>query len=256
MRKHLGRGLVIALVLVALTGVPTTSPASADVRPGTKAAEASPQYDDGLAVGTVGADQCARPVAQRSGPWYCPQPSSAVRPGSGFCDVSGCYHRTNDLRADFQSSPGVWGYDRRVLGEMTFYVRWQLAGKLTWSKPVYYKNSVATKDVIFTGDLLNAAPGRDGDPVGGAADLHYIGTVPANTNRAWTPNGFKSFDNTTWDHSQVHQFSWKFGNYPGYWYAWIKSICTHTGRRGEGAIYRFRAEDKLPAHPHGGGWRR
>jgi hypothetical protein len=85
---------------------------------------------------------------------------------------------------------------------------------------------------------------------------HYIGNVPANRNHAWTPNGFKSFDNTTWDHSQVHQFSWKFGNYPGYWYAWVKSICTHTERRGEGAIYRFLAKDKLPAHPHGGGWRR
>ena len=55
-----------------------------------------------------------------------------------------------------------------------------------------------------------------------------------------------------WDHSQVHQWSFNAPGYPGYWYIFAKSTCTHTV---DESIYRFYAVDQVPANPSGAGWR-
>jgi hypothetical protein len=81
-----------------------------------------------------------------------------------------------------------------VLGYHEHEVAWQLTGSRMWAKPVFYENSVATVDVVFTGDLLNAAPGKPGTSVDGAFNLYTAGDVPAGVRRAWRPNGCKSYD--------------------------------------------------------------
>lgn len=200
------------------------------------------------------ADQCGRPVSARVGNWYCAEPARGGQQAQppGFCNSSGCYRRLNDFRADFQSSPGVWGFGGRVLGRQEHYVTWQLTGARMTARPVYYRNSVDTIDVVFSGDLLNAAPGVIGGPVGGAYSLHNAGAVPGGTQRAWAPNGYTAIDRSNFDHVQVIQFSWAFPGYPGYWYTYVKSLnATSTDK----TIYRFRGVDQLPADPYGGGYR-
>jgi hypothetical protein len=185
-----------------------------------------------------------------------------ARPGGGarlggrgvpeHCNESGCYRRYDDFRADFRSVRGAWGIGPRVLGHHEHEVAWQLTGSQMRAKPVFYENSVATVDVVFTGDLLNAAPGKPGTPVDGAFNIYTAGDVPAGVRRAWRPNGFKSYDDANFDHVQVIQFSWKLPGYDGYWYAYVKSPnATSPGKD----VYRFRDVDQLPADPFGGGYR-
>ena len=125
----------------------------------------------------------------------------------------------------------------------------------TVSKAVRWWTSRNTNTVIWSGDLLNAAPGATGTAVGGKYAQYIVGNATAYVPRTWDPNGYKSYDNTMYDHSQVDQFSWSLAGYSGYWYAYIKSISAHTTVLGSPAIYRFRAVTGLPANAYGGGYR-
>jgi hypothetical protein len=205
--------------------------------------------------------QCDRPLSARTGNWFCPVPGpdvvGAVRGLAapqvpGYCNSSGCYKRYDDFRADFESTRGAWGYGPRLLGYEEHGVTWQLTGARTTAKPVFYRNSVDTVDVTFSGDLLNAAPGRPGDPVGDAYSPYYAGAVQAGVQARWRPNGYTFLDRDNFDHVQVTQFSWSLPGYPGYWFSYVKSLnATSPGKD----IYRFRGVDQLPADPFGGGYR-
>lgn len=169
---------------------------------------------------------------------------------SSFCASNGCYYRYSDFLADFQSYIGIWGYGTKTLGSETTYVEWTLTGAQTVSKPAQYENSVATTNVIFSGNLLNAAPGVIGSNVSGAYSVYTAGNVPAAYTRSWTPNGYKSYDKNNFDHTQVNEFTWNFPGYSGYWYSYVKSICTHSPDK---TIYRFDSVSSLPADYGGGG---
>lgn len=163
--------------------------------------------------------------------------------------------RYDDFRGDFESSSGTWGYGSTQLGTAYYYVQWQLTGARTVSKPVRWYTSRNTINVVWSGDLLNAAPGATGTPVSGKYAPYVVGNATAYTPKTWDPNGYQSFDNTMWDHAQVNQFSWSLSGYTGYWYAYIKSISSHTTVLGTGALYRLRAVTGLPASAYGGGYR-
>ncbi|HVK21968.1 MAG TPA: hypothetical protein VM677_11465 [Actinokineospora sp.] len=210
-----------------------------------------------MASGT-GADQCGVEPSKRKGNWVCldakDKPVQTFRPNginSSYCISGNCWNRYSDLQADASIS-GNWGYGGTILGHVDLYVSYNLAGAETWSKPVQYKNSRATTNVILTGDLINAAPGATGSQVPGKFSLYQAGNIPPGLTRSWAPNGYKSYDNTMWDHSQVHQWSWNTSGYSGYWYAYIKSISTHTPDK---VTYRFYSVNQLPANAYGAGWR-
>jgi hypothetical protein len=218
----------------------------------------------GVATASAGepgsADQCERPVSARVGNWYCPDPAptmtGAIRGfatvgAPGYCNSSGCYKRYDDFRADFTSNRGAWGFGPKLLGHEDHEVVWQLAGAEMRARPVFYRNSVATTDVIFTGNLVNAAPGRTGDEIEDTYGVHLAGDVEAGHRQAWLPNGYKSYDTDNFDHVQVMQFSWKLPGYPGYWYSWVKSPNATSANKD---IYRFRGVNQLPADPFGGGY--
>lgn len=207
--------------------------------------------------------QCNQPVSERVGNWWCPTaggsaPTQAhatpalTTPTGGFCNSSGCYHQYDDFKVDFESSNGSWGYGPTTLGVESHSITWQLTGAESRAQPVSYFNSVPTTDVIFSGDLFNAAPGVEGDPVGGANGVNVVGNVDAFTPTRWNPNGFKSYDNTAYDHSQVIQISWKYPGYDGYWYTYTKSPSSHDSAK---TTYRFDGVDQLPSMPFGGGYR-
>ncbi len=221
---------------------------------------------DYMAPGDAVNPQCSQPVSARVGNWWCAdaasgsaaKPSASAAPNSteGFCNLEGCYDVYDSFHADFQSSNGTWGYGPQVIGNESEYVNWQLIGAQTRANPIRYTNSVPTTNVIFSGDQLNAAPGAEGDPVGGAYDLYNAGDSSVLTPTTWGPDGYQSYDNTAYNHSQVIQVSWKYQGYPGYWYTYVKSPSSYDPNR---ELYRFDSaspiDTQLPAKAVGGGYR-
>lgn len=209
-------------------------------------------------------DQCSKPVSKRVGRWTCyaaSTTSSAVAPQltstqTGWCDNGGCYERYDDFHVDYNSRDLYFGYGTRTLGFEHHYVNWQLVGSRITAKPAQYFVSIATASNTFSGSLLNAAPGRGGSVIPGTLEPgRNFGYSQSFTVIRWLPNGFTSYDNTQWDHSQVIEFSWKVPGYPGYWYSYVKSVCSHTQQRNvQGAIYRFDPVTGVPANPYGSGW--
>lgn len=211
-----------------------------------------------MAAGAVGADQCAAAVGNRKGRWACPTtgrtPAAAPAGYWGWCDSWSCRHRTDDFKSDEQLN-ATWGCGGTTLGAVQVYASFQLTGPKTLSKPVYYYNTSASQTVVITGDLLNSAAGAVGTEVPGAFSLYNAGDVPGAQQISWNPNGYLSYDNKNWDHSQVHQWSWNDTSSDcsaGYWYVYAKNICTHTQDK---LTYRFDAVNQVPANPDGGGWR-
>jgi hypothetical protein len=178
--------------------------------------------------------------------------AKASSPRNGYCSMWACRECYDDFFADVYVA-GIWGYGDEQLGRMDGVAEIQLAGAQSWSQLVNYQNTRATTDVILTGDLLNAAPGAEGDQIPGKFSLYNMGNVPSLTYRRWDPNGYKSYDNTMWDHSQVHQWSFSAEGYPGYWYIWAKSTCMKTDDK---TTYRFYDNaEQVPANPEAGGYR-
>jgi len=227
MKRRLRRTVLLSVGLIAgvvpsLGVVPAAAAHAAthtsSVRPHDYAADMSDPGSAGAKAAQ--AAQCALPVSRRLGAWVCvkpgngvaPTPSRAVRERAApattsYCGSNGCYYRYGDYLADFDSYLGYWGFSGRTLGFETTYVQWTLTGATTVSKPVQYKNSVPTTNVIFVGDLLNTAPGANGSSVAGAYSVFVAGSVPASYLRSWTPNGYKTVDKDNFDHSQVNEFT-------------------------------------------------
>jgi hypothetical protein len=259
---------IVATLLVVGGMVGLAGPAqSATTRPANQA----PVNADYLARNTPqqnaasGADQCGKTLAQRTGAWACPvtaTTSSMTTPRAitGWCHANaGCWQRTSDFEAQETSSLAVWGWGSTRLGEERHFIHIYLQGSQAWSNDVQYFNTRATNNVMVTGDLTNAAPGAVGQQVPGKWSVYNAGDVPGYTWRnVFVPNGYKSYDNHNWDHSQVHQFSWRMNGYPGYWWTSVKSISAHTTQRNvTGAIYRFRCcteAAEMPAAWFQAGW--
>jgi hypothetical protein len=180
--------------------------------------------------------------------------SAVPATAGGFCNVSGCYYKYDDFHSDFQSSNGFFGVAGQTLGTVSFYVDWQITGASTVSRPVRWSTTSATVGVLWSGDLINAAKGVVGTQVPGAFAPYVLGSAAPSVQYTWNPNGYKSYDNTMYDHSQVHEFTWSVAGYPGSWYVYVKSISAHTSALGTGAIYRFRSDLGTPASPYGGGY--
>jgi hypothetical protein len=206
-------------------------------------------------------DQCALPVVHRTGNWLCfateasgtAVASTAVSAAStGFCNSSGCYTRVDDFTSYFSGKSGTWGYGSKVLGREVHSIDYKITGGQMTSKPVQYINSVSTKEVVFSGDLFSVGVGQTGSAIPGKYSPYVAGSVVGGTPRYWEPNGYKSYDTTKSCHSQIHQFSWKYQNYSGYWYSYVKSI---VACKDSGGTYRFKPADGLPASPYGGGYR-
>lgn len=260
--KRLGPVAILASTMVVFQVTQVSTAAAVYGKPSIEA----PYRDylsteSGVTFGGVGSDQCSLPLSSRQGKWWCPGKSggfadvvsAGVKTNStAYCNSSGCYNRYDDYHVDFGSNYGNWGYGSKVLGKEGHYVNWQLSGAQDVSKPVQYTNSVATQNVIFTGDLINAAAGQTGTAVAGKFSLYNAGNIAAGSTKRWDPNGYKSYDNTQFDHSQVHQFSWEYPGYSGYWYSYVKSVVSHSATK---TIYKFNAVSSLPASPFGGGYR-
>jgi hypothetical protein len=104
------------------------------------------------------------------------------------------------------------------------------------------ERSGQTRDVLFSGAMFNGAPGV---PHGGSAirgSLGFSRNTPVagpGTTISWNPDGYSYYNNSMYDHNVVTEFSWEVPGYPGYWYFYVRSLCSHTTRTGRYASYRF-----------------
>lgn len=213
----------------------------------------------GASIGASGSDQCGVDISMRVGNWVCFAPTkteisrrASTNDTTNWCNEWDCRYRYDDFAADLDAA-GIYGFGGEWLGRVDVYAFFQLAGAQTWSQDVYYRNSRDSKEVVFVGDLLNAAPGVVGGRVDGAFSLYNAGNVPGGTTKRWDPNGYKSYDNQNWDHTQVHEWAFGIDGYPGYWYLYAKSTCTQTDDK---TIYRFYNVEQVPADANGAGWNR
>jgi hypothetical protein len=272
-RRSLRTLLVATVATATVFGLPASAQ-SATTRP----VNQGPVRADYLGPNTPqqqaasGADQCGTALSHRQGAWACPVSTtttatklsgSALATASavtGWCHANaGCWQRTSDFEAQETSSLAVWGWNTTQLGEERHFIHIYLRGSQSWTNDIEYFNTHAASSVIVSGQLLNAAPGAVGQAVSGTFSTFSAGAVPAYTWRnVFTPNGYKSYNNTMWDHSQAHEFTWKVSGYPGYWWTSVKSISSHTTTRNvTGAIYRFRCcteAAEMPAAWFQAGW--
>jgi hypothetical protein len=117
--------------------------------------------------------------------------------------------------------------------------------------PVQSTVIVYTVNTIFSGALSNGADGvANGGTVKQRCSPNTRPAAAANETVAY-PNGCKLYDNTSYDHNQVVQASWKFSNYPGYWYFYVRSPVSHAPDK---SIFRFHLASDLSGSSSVGGY--
>jgi hypothetical protein len=214
--------------------------------------------------------QCALAQADRVGTWACDDSDASSTPtagqpspdwfGGGYCVLknSSCWNRIDDFKASW-SATVVYGYGGERLGTADGSITWQLVGGRSTSKPIRWSASGQTRNVMFSAAMFNGAPGvpHGGSRIRGSQSFSSSTAVagPATT-ISWNPNGYSFYNNTMYDHNVVTEFAWNVPGYPGYWYFYARSLCSHTKKLGSAAIYRFVSPSTgMPGDKTGAGYR-
>ena len=126
-------------------------------------------------------------------------------------------------------------------------------GAQSISKPVSFRSSRTVASLLIEGERLYVSSARpEGAPVSPSTFAHYThGLIAAGDTVRWSPNGYKSFNNTTSWASIVHEWDWTDPNYPGHWFFYAKSI---KAQRQDSGAYYFTGSDNLPADAARGGY--
>jgi len=234
------------------SGTATASPAGTASTPAGPSATTDPQ--------------CALAPADRVGSWVCDdpdtsggstsQPSPAMFGQEGYCSAKGCWNRLSDFEASW-SADFTYGWGSTRLGTGTASITWKLVGARSTSKPIRWKASGQTRNVVFEAAMFNGAPGvaHGGSYIKGSRS--YSPSTPVGspgTTISWYPNGYSYYNNTMYDHNVVTEFSWNVPGYPGYWYLYARSLCSHTKTLGSSALYRFGSLTALPGDSASAGW--
>ncbi|MFI6518410.1 hypothetical protein ACIBF1_22840 [Spirillospora sp. NPDC050679] len=265
-----GAGVAGATLTIAASLLSAAAPASAQPTPPAAALDATSShrtYRNYLAPSVrqraAGEDQCAKPVSQRTGNWFCAPPrDQQVRQNrernpqlsaqSGHCETIGCWNVFSTTESNF-SANGWFGYNSKTLGTVNFYYDVTLNGGQSVSKPVGFSASIALSSLMFEGDRLYYSPAQpQGKPVRGTNVYNFTnkGAAAPGPTVFWTPNGYKAYENTVQLGSVVHQATWTVSGYPGHWYLFGKSVRFHL----TSSSYRFGEADDLGSTPTEAGW--
>ncbi len=256
-------------VTVLMTGVATAAqPARLAAHQDGVAQAVPPEHAD-MQVTTSGQGQCAKPVAQRTGPWMCPS-SPAVQAGTydkfratgapaaeggGTCTTQGCWNVYSTTDSDF-STTGSYGWGDQKLGTAEMYFQVRLKGAQSISKPVRFQATTAVSSLVFEGErLYYSAAHPEGVGVDGGRTMSFTSpkAYPADAVALWEPNGYKAYENTVQVGGVVHQRTWTLFDYPGSWYLWAKSV--KFDRRPKSAVmYQFNDPFDLAEPPSEAGW--
>jgi len=129
----------------------------------------------------------------------------------------------------------AYGYGKDILGTAYASAAWQLSGAQSWSKPVRFRATGEIQNMAFSGEMFNGAPKipHGGSEISGTRAVSgTTASAAPNTTISWNPNGYKAYNNTIYDHNVVTEFSWSVPGYPGYWYFYARSLCSHTTKKG------------------------
>ena len=244
------RRALYTVLLVALLTIPAALTAGTAAASSPAARIAHP----GATVRAIGQTQCAKPLAERSGNWLCPDsliPASTASSNEGYCRMQGCWSVYSEVASGY-SATGYFGYGDTQLGEVQLYFEVELNGAQSRSRPVRFESSAAVVNLIFEGNRLSYTHRYPaGIPVGGAGNSHLAGDIPAGETVQWTPNGYKAYYDNASEQSVWHEWSWNMADYPGTWYFWAKSV--KFDRVGK-TTYHFGHDDDLGEDPAGSGY--
>jgi hypothetical protein len=265
-RRRIGVAAVLATAAVAVAGTTAAASPTNSNNTGSSTTKAGlyQDYLTGASVQAAGEDQCSKPVAQRTGAWFCPQtdkPAAKATPAeTGFCNFSGCYTEYDNRHIDFQSDTDYWGYGSWTAGTVSFKTEWSLdGGTAITAKPVILTTSIPVTNVHFTGDLFNPPPGKVGTEIPGKYYASSAGNSSGTISWPFPDAGYTAWDSDNYNRTCVIEASWALPDYPGYWYVYVKSPIASNGNGRNtppfGAFY-FRGADQLPATPFVGNYRR
>lgn len=261
-RRRTGIAAVLAATVVATAGTTAAaSPTNSSTDNGS-AAKAAPYQDYlGAAQNASAADQCAKPVSQRTGAWLCvgTKATLASPQSTGFCNFAGCYTEYDNRHIDFNSNTDYWGYGGHNIGTVQFFLEWSLdGGYAITAKPVRLTTSTPVTNVHFIGDLFNPPPGATGTEVPGKYYASSAGNSSGVISWPFPDQGYTAWDQQNFNHTCVIEATWSLPDYPGYWYVYAKSPIASSGNgRNTPPFnnYWFSGISKLPADPFAGGYR-
>jgi hypothetical protein len=213
------------------------------------------------AAADASTDQCGLPLSKRHGAWQCrsaatgapsgASPTATTPGGTSYCTTNGCWQRGDDFHSNY-STDVYFGWNSKNLGYVYIEFDWQLVGNRTYGNPVlaiFYPNpGVGILGVDMNGSLYNGAPGvaNGGSRITSVVWSPHYGP---GTSYRWT--SWSAADSTNWDHNSINEVQWTVSGTSGYYYAWGRSICTHTTDK---KIYRYDSASSLPGNPTGTGW--
>lgn len=239
------------------------------------AGEAAASYrdflDEGVTVMAAGADQCAKPTAERTGSWLCdtdtdtdgssdgPKTLAQKADGGGrrvgHCTLAGCWHRVGPAEAEF-SGGGTYGFGKTPLGRVRVFIRIKMNGAQSVSQPVRFRSTRGLGSLTMEGERLSVSKAPpEGTPVPNHTySIYGPKKAPADRWVEWKPNGYKSYEKKAKVATIVHNFVWTdpSSEHPGRWYFYVKSIKL---RKHESGRYDFQDEKDLPKDAHGAGYK-
>lgn len=213
---------------------------------------------------------CKLPVAERTGNWFCPdeagsaalaQKAAKLAADDGgastmsTCKSGGCWNRYATYHSDF-SGHGTYGYNGHGVGTVDLGFTVKNAGGQLTTFPVHFDASTVTSSLHMEGDrFYYSASTPAGAPVTPSkfGFVNYGGAI-AGAYRTWTPNGYKSYENTVAHTGVVIEWVWGHPEYPGTWYFYAKSIKAHRNGTGSAITYQFGADNDLGSSPIGSGY--
>lgn len=223
---------------------------------------------------TMSAEQCGKPVSQRTGDWACedtavPAPTvrtkgpttSAITPmtqSTGYCEIMtgtpGCWTQKTedpDHVAYFNTKNGAYGVlygsGPTQLGRFELDTTWTVTGGFMMST-VYIRNSHATTKTALDAWIENGARNVVGRAVTDVGEVIWKnklnGSMAAEAGRQVQFPKVGSYDNGSWDHEAVNRVTWQLPGWAShYWWVRVKSPVAHTNDK---EIYRFVHYDVLP----------
>jgi hypothetical protein len=247
-------GIAIAL------SIAVAAPASASTSPSAVTSVPSSRYNDFDApvVTSVGAAQCTKAVAARTGAWACPDSATPTAPGiqpnlaaspPAFSGTD--WNLIDSTHAEFYGT-FIWGYGSTQFGGGTNYIKWTLNGSTMTENPVRFQVARATTKSVFSGELFNGAANvpHGGSPLK-ACTQGSVGIQGGGITRAWPNGGCALQDSSNYDHNMVGEMSWYTNGYPGDWWVYARSPVAHAADK---ANFRFTSASTRPGDAANSGY--
>jgi hypothetical protein len=215
------------------------------------AAHAQVASSANVATAASGSDQCALPVAEREGGWFClgssgPAPMTVCSVGNGY---EGCWTRASAYKDEF-SGTGEYGYGSTPIGTVTVTFSDTITGYSFSSVPITVRSTHAMSAVTVGTvrvSLTSSSPGATGSNIAGTGKSVSLGDASAGTTKS--TNLPPNYDNIASWITVSHKPEWGTPGYPGRWYYGTKSLMMYKSGK-----YLFYADERLPGTAIYAGW--